>query len=98
MQVLDLLDSGRVGLYSAGSELPGAVETLMTFNPTDSPGFRSLEIGQGTWEVFYAPHIASLTGPINIRFEPIRYHLEGGILTSNVSPGLVLLLKTLFAP
>ena len=35
-------------------------------------------------QVFYAPHISSLSSMLGTRFQPIRYALEGNKLTSNV--------------
>lgn len=57
---------------------------LITENPTPMPGAATLELGQGTWEVFYAPHIARMSSAMGARFEPIRYALDGTAFTSNV--------------
>jgi len=38
----------------------------------------------GPWQVFHAPHLASLGAALGARFEPIRYRLAGDRLVSNV--------------
>ncbi len=35
-------------------------------------------------QVFYAPHIASLSSTLGTKFQPIRYILESGSIASNV--------------
>lgn len=54
--------------------------------PSDTypTGFKSLSAGQGTWQVFHAPHIESMSSFMGVKFNPIRYHLEGNALISNV--------------
>lgn len=69
-QVIELLNQG-FDTYNMGSELGPAVEQLTASNPTSEPGFRSLEMGQGTWEVFYAPHIASMSSVLRTKFQPV---------------------------
>ncbi|KAI3431404.1 hypothetical protein D9Q98_004457 [Chlorella vulgaris] len=74
-------------LYSTGDaceELSAAVAGLVANNPSPQPGPDSLTQGQGTWEVFHAPHIARLSSALGARFQPIRYTLRGDEIISNV--------------
>lgn len=81
------LRQGGADLYSTGAaaqELAAAVADLIASNACAKPGPDSLLDGQGTWEVFHAPHIARLSAALRARFQPIRYTLRGGELISNV--------------
>lgn len=53
--------NGGWGTLYAGKEvqqqLDEAVTALVAENPTSAPGSQSIRLGQGTWEVFHAPHI-----------------------------------------
>jgi len=40
--------------------------------------------GDGTWEVFSAPHIKRLAGPVGVIFSPLRYIIEDGAIVSHV--------------
>ncbi|KAK9823596.1 hypothetical protein WJX72_004114 [[Myrmecia] bisecta] len=82
-QVLRLLAQGRSN-YNQGPDLGPAVDRLIATNPTPSPGVATMTLGQGTWEVFYAPHIARLSAALGTRFEPLRYILRGDAIYSNV--------------
>ncbi|CAL8471769.1 g11311 [Coccomyxa elongata] len=82
-KVEELLQSGT-SLYRAGPEVGPVIDSLIAENPTADPGPGTLRLGQGTWEVFYAPHIAALSSTLGTRFQPLRYILEGDQLTSNV--------------
>ncbi|KAG2491879.1 hypothetical protein HYH03_009831 [Edaphochlamys debaryana] len=81
-RVLQLLGEG-CGTYNA-EPLEAAVKQLITENPTPAPGTMSVALGQGTWQVFYAPHIANMSSAMGTRFEPIQYRLSGSFLVSNV--------------
>lgn len=55
------IKNGSWGTLYAENEvrdrLDSAVTALLAANPTSAPGSKSVELGQGTWEVFHAPHI-----------------------------------------
>jgi len=59
------------------AELVG--ELVRAFDPVVVPGgvgAESLRVGEGTWEVFYAPHIRSLSRWLfGTEFAPLRYRL-----------------------
>lgn len=40
--------------------------------------------GDGTWDVFSAPHIKRLAGPVGVVFSPLRYVIEDGLIHSHV--------------
>ncbi|EFJ49410.1 hypothetical protein VOLCADRAFT_89810 [Volvox carteri f. nagariensis] len=81
-KVLQLLGEG---LSTYDGELFGpAVAQLIAENPTPQPGSQSLSLGQGTWQVFYAPHIAQMSSVLGTKFQPIQYRLFGNALVSNV--------------
>lgn len=82
-KVEELLQSGA-SLYKEGPEVGPAIDALIAENSTADPGPATLRLGQGTWEVFYAPHIAALSSTLGTRFQPLRYILKGDQLTSNV--------------
>ncbi|GAQ86961.1 hypothetical protein KFL_003230060 [Klebsormidium nitens] len=66
--------------------LDSAVTALLAANPTSNPGGKSVELGQGTWEVFHAPHITRMSSLLfgGTKFDPILYILNGGHIDSNV--------------
>jgi hypothetical protein len=77
----------RADLYTTGADgdqLAAAVAELVASNACRRPGPASLADGQGTWEVFHAPHIARLSAALGARFQPIRYTLRGKEIISNV--------------
>ncbi|KAK9843722.1 hypothetical protein WJX81_003629 [Elliptochloris bilobata] len=83
-KVTDLLQASA-SLHSSPPDMKPAVEELVVENPTAKAGEATLSGRfEGTWEVFSAPHIASLGAACGARFEPIRYRLEGDRLVSNV--------------
>ncbi|MEW5318229.1 MAG: hypothetical protein WDW38_009467 [Sanguina aurantia] len=82
-KVLDLIARG-FNNYNQGTELPKAVAQLLLSNPTPQPGVRTMDLGQGTWQVFYAPHIASISSTFGVTFDTIQYVLDGDKLSSNV--------------
>lgn len=82
-RVLQLLGEG-LNTYSGVDELAPAVQQMITENPTPSPGNESVALGQGTWQVFYAPHISRMSSVLGTRFQPIQYRLTGDSLVSNV--------------
>jgi len=76
------LSSGS-SLYNPGP-LPEIVEEIVLYNPTPKPADAAVQLGQGTWEVFSAPHITKLLSSVGIRFEPVRFTLDGTHISSNV--------------
>ncbi|CAG9460263.1 unnamed protein product [Pedinophyceae sp. YPF-701] len=82
-RVREAVDSG-CDVYSDLIGLESDIKALIAENPTSSPGYSASEIGQGSWQVFSAPHIAGFSKPVGIRFSPIRYHLDGSRISSNV--------------
>ncbi|PNH12857.1 hypothetical protein TSOC_000219 [Tetrabaena socialis] len=81
-KVLKLLGEG-CDTYNGESFEP-AVKQLIAENPTAQPGSESVALGQGTWQVFYAPHIARMSSALGTKFDPIQYRLSGSMLVSNV--------------
>ncbi|GLC40703.1 hypothetical protein PLESTB_000031000 [Pleodorina starrii] len=81
-KVLQLLGEG-LNTYS-GEQFGPAVSQLIAENPTPQPGNESVALGQGTWQVFYAPHIARMSSALGTTFQPIQYRLSGSTLVSNV--------------
>ncbi|GFR48774.1 hypothetical protein Agub_g10595 [Astrephomene gubernaculifera] len=81
-KVLRLLGEG-LNTYN-GDQVGAAVKQLIAENPTPQPGNESLMLGQGTWQVFYAPHISQLSSFAGTTFQPIQYRLAGDMLVSNV--------------
>eukprot|EP00897_Mesotaenium_endlicherianum_P004742 jgi/Mesen1/4296/ME000022S03585 len=78
---------GPSTLYSSEAirkRLDAAVSELIESNTTEQPGKASPKLGQGTWEVFYAPHISRMSSVMGVQFDPIRYVLEGDVISSNV--------------
>ncbi|CAL5222887.1 g5315 [Coccomyxa viridis] len=84
LQVEHLVQQSGGSPYRVTEEMASAMKALIAENPTDEPGKQTLAMGQGTWEVFYAPHIASLSSTLGTKFQPIRYILESGSIASNV--------------
>jgi len=83
-KVMKLLSQGSTN-YRPAPEMASAVEGLIRNTSSPHPASRAHEIGQGTWEVFYAPHIVSLSRTLlGTRFEPIRYTFRGDRIISNV--------------
>lgn len=82
-KVLKLLKQGY-STYNPGNELGLAVEELIKSNPTADPGLTSTRIGQGVWEVFYAPHIANMSNILLTKYEPIRYVYQDDRFASHV--------------
>lgn len=60
------------------------MDRLITSRTDPTPAATTFTLGQGTWEVFYAPHIANLSSALGARFQPIRYVLTGDSLFSYV--------------
>ncbi|GIL79785.1 hypothetical protein Vretimale_12411 [Volvox reticuliferus] len=81
-KVLQLLGEG-LNMYD-GERFDPAVVQLIAENPTLQPGNQSVELGQGTWQVFYAPHIFKLSSAMATKFQPIQYRLSGNSLVANV--------------
>jgi len=80
---------GGASLYSADVETAELVGELVGAFDPGGAGAESLRVGEGTWEVFYAPHIRSLSRWLfGTEFAPLRYRLwkdDGGVyrLTSH---------------
>lgn len=82
-RVLELLGKGY-STYNPGPELEQAVEELTLSNPTTSPGIAASRIGEGVWEVFYAPHIANSSKLVLTQYDPIRYVFQNDRFASHV--------------
>ncbi|KAG2434107.1 hypothetical protein HXX76_007834 [Chlamydomonas incerta] len=82
-KVLQLLGEG-LGLYNGAEQFEPAVKQLILENPTVAPGSFAVQLGQGTWQVFYAPHISKMSSAMSTQFTPIQYRLTGTALVSNV--------------
>lgn len=82
-KVMELIGQGYNN-YNQG-ELPGAVEELLLNCPIpkDQLAARSFTLGQGTWEVFYAPHIATMSKAMFTQFQPLQYVLSGDKIASH---------------
>lgn len=80
---MDLLAQGYSN-YNRPEEFDVAIDQLIKENPTQDLAKESFTLGQGCWQVFYAPHISKLSSAMAARFEPIQYTLEGTKLLSNV--------------
>eukprot|EP00798_Chlamydomonas_sp_ICE-L_P003394 gene3394-13434_t len=82
-KVMQLLSEGY-GNYNQGGLGP-AVDEMMEACPVakDELATKSFTLGQGTWEVFYAPHIARMSSFMGTQFT-IQYKLEGSKLWSYV--------------
>ena len=67
---------GGASMYSADAETARLVEELVgAFEPAGAAA-ESLRVGEGTWEVFYAPHIRGLSRwLLGTEFAPLRYRL-----------------------
>ncbi len=83
-KVLQLISGGLSKPQS--SELEGAVKELISRCPIgkDSLAAQSFLLGQGTWEVFHAPHISRMASVMGVAFDPILYTLQGDKIASNV--------------
>lgn len=84
LKVLELLAAGHDS-YNPG-DLAASVEEMLLSSPTpkEQLATSSFKLGQGTWEVFWAPHIAGMSGVLGTRFQPIQYVLNGSDLWSYV--------------
>jgi hypothetical protein len=84
-KVMELLQEGT-SVFSSSPQTASAVEELLGMSQPGQLAGASMLMGQGTWEVFYAPHIANLakTFGAGATFVPIRYALSGSSLVSNV--------------
>ncbi|KAG1656534.1 hypothetical protein FOA52_005560 [Chlamydomonas sp. UWO 241] len=83
-RVLSLLSQGHDN-YNQG-ELGPAVQELIVSCPVprNELAAQSFVLGQGTWEVFWAPHLATMSKALGTRFTPIQYKLSGRHLSSHV--------------
>lgn len=88
--LLDEMTAGgkKTSVYTATDQTASAVDKLIK-DYADSGRFDrgcedSFALGQGTWEVFYAPHIRNLSKSLQTEFSPLRYVLVGNSIRSYV--------------
>ena len=71
--------SALSSVYTATDQTASAVDQLIKDYGASGRSGRGCEdtfaLGQGTWEVFYAPHIRNLSQGLQTEFSPIRYTL-----------------------
>ncbi len=66
---------GSPNLYAATSATADAVNTLVASRAGASDDAAAMASGDGTWEVFYAPHMRT-SELFSARFRPVRYVLS----------------------
>lgn len=83
--ILRLLDQGSTN-YRPAKEMGPAVDSLIAMaGVADAPAYAANGLEEGTWEVFYAPHIVKMSSALfQTKFEPIRYIFRGDKIISNV--------------
>ena len=80
----ELTAGAETSVYTSTAEVERAVDAFVA-----EYGGRGAEdsfaLGEGTWEVFHAPHIRRLSSTLGTQFAPLRYRLaEGGKISSFV--------------
>lgn len=84
-KVLNLVVAAASGIPDEADLFPAVSELIQTCPiPKDELSNKSFVLGQGTWEVFTAPHISRMSSILGTKFQPIRYCLFGERITSNV--------------
>jgi hypothetical protein len=66
---------GSPNLYAATPSTADAVNTLVASRAGASDDAAAMAAGDGTWEVFYAPHMRT-SELLSARFRPVRYVLS----------------------
>jgi len=91
-QVLNILDLAEnpLSAYESGITKEQIADLVASSSNVVQAADQFFSLGQGTWEVFYAPHIVNLSKPVGVRFSPIRYSLVGDAISSNVRYDLTL--------
>jgi len=80
---LQLIAEGHTNV-NPSPRMTAAVDALIASNTNTQMAADTFRLGQGTWEVFDAPHIRTLSALMFTEFEPIRYVLDGEFMSSNV--------------
>ena len=75
-----------VTLYDVDDDIQLCIDILIE-DGSVSGGIENAVRGDGEWQVFCAPHIVNLAGPVGVRFAPLRYVIDSGNIRSDVRHG-----------
>ena len=75
-----------VTLYDVDDDIQLCIDILIE-DGSVSGGIENAVRGDGEWQVFCAPHIVNLAGPVGVRFAPLQYVIDGGKIRSDVRHG-----------
>ena len=72
-----LLSGGMPDLYAATPATAAAVEQLIASRRGAADDAAAVAAGDGTWAVFYAPHLRT-SAAVGVRFRPVQYVITRG--------------------